>query len=118
MVRAWAKYPKRWGATRPDPNIDHRRVANLMKYFERQGKSLEVTMNKDDYLPGDVVSWDLGNGVDHIGVVSNRFLEPGRPAMIVHNIGAGTRIEEVLFSWRITGHYRFFNERGAQSSRQ
>ena len=108
MVRAWTAYPKKWGAARPDTNIDHRRVLNLTTYFERQGKSVGISTKKEDYLAGDIVSWDLGNGIDHIGIVSNKFLETGGLPLVVHNIGAGTRIEDVLFAWRITGHYRYF----------
>ena len=108
MGRAWSDYPKRWGLSRPDTNIDHRRVPNLMKYFNRKGKSLSITENADDYRPGDIVSWDLGGGVDHIGIVTDMLLDPHGNSLIVHNIGAGTRVEDVLFRWRITGHYRYF----------
>jgi uncharacterized protein YijF (DUF1287 family) len=108
MGRAWSAYPKKWGASRPDPNIDHRRVLNLMTYLARWGKSLPVTTNRDDYLPGDIVAWDLSTGVEHIGLVVNMWSETGRGYMIVHNIGAGARSEDVLLNWKITGHYRYF----------
>jgi hypothetical protein len=108
MKAAWLEYPTRWNLNRPDPNIDHRRVLNLMKYLERKGKSLPTSNNRDDYLPGDIVTWDLGNGVEHIGVVSNVWSEPEKRCLIVHNIGAGARLEDVLFSWTVTGHYRYF----------
>ncbi|MBA2528333.1 MAG: DUF1287 domain-containing protein, partial [Pyrinomonadaceae bacterium] len=108
MGRAWSVYPKKWGAARPDPNIDHRRVLNLMTYFDRQGKTLPITTHRDDYLPGDIVTWDLSNGIEHIGIVVNIWSEVGRGYLIVHNIGAGARSEDVLLNWKITGHYRFF----------
>ena len=108
MTRAWAEYPKRWGMSGPDPNIDHRRVLNLMKYFERTGKSVPITDEPDDYLPGDIVAWDLGGGTYHIGMVTNMLSETQRECLIVHNIGAGTRVEDVLLNWTIKGHYRFF----------
>ena len=108
MTRTFHAYPTRWGLSRPDTNIDHRRVANLMTYLDRQGKSVSISQNKADYLPGDIVTWDLGNGVDHIGIVSNLWSESEQRGLIVHNIGAGTKVEDVLFSWRITGHYRYF----------
>lgn len=108
MKAAWSEYPTRWNLNRPDPNIDHRRVLNLMKYLERKGKSLPTSNKRDDYLPGDIVTWDLGNGVDHIGVVSNVWSEKEKRCLIVHNIGAGARLEDVLFSWTVTGHYRYF----------
>ncbi|HZE70271.1 MAG TPA: DUF1287 domain-containing protein [Pyrinomonadaceae bacterium] len=103
-----AAYPTKWGASGADSNIDHRRVLNLMTFFGRKGKSLPISDNKEDYLPGDVVAWDLGGGVDHIGIVTNYWSETEHRCMVVHNIGAGTRVEDVLFAWRITGHYRYF----------
>ena len=108
MKDSFAAYPKKWGLSKPDANIDHRRVPNLMTYFTRKGKSVSTTTRAEDYLPGDVVTWDLGNGVDHIGIVVNVWSKPTQRYFIVHNIGAGTRMEDVLFSWRITGHYRVF----------
>jgi uncharacterized protein YijF (DUF1287 family) len=108
MTSAWAVYPHQWGAARPDSNIDHRRVPNLMTFFERRRKALPGTTNRGDYLPGDIVAWDLGGGVEHIGIVSNQISEPERHFLIIHNIGAGTRAEDVLFNWKIIGHYRFF----------
>lgn len=99
-------YPdlKRWGLSRPDPNIDHRRVPNLMTWFRRAGYSRPVTRAAADYLPGDVVAWDLGRGILHIGIVSD--LKPDGVPLVVHNIGAGTREEDILFRYTIIGHYR------------
>ncbi len=108
MGRAWPEYPRKWGTSSPDANIDHRRVLNLMTYFARQGKSLPVSGNKDEYLPGDVVAWDLGNGLEHIGLVTNLWSEAEKRCLVIHNIGAGARVEDVLFAWKITGHYRYF----------
>lgn len=108
IARAWAEYPKRWGLSRPDRNIDHRRVPNLMTYFERKHKSLSITDASDDYRPGDLVTWDLGGGVDHIGIVTDRLSAPNGRSLIAHNIGAGAKVEDVLFHWKITGHYRYF----------
>ena len=108
MNRAWAEYPKRWGLSRPDRNIDHRRVPNLMTYLKRLGKSVGMSNNSEDYHPGDIVTWDLGGGIDHIGIVTDRALSPNGPLLIAHNVGAGARVEDVLFRWRITGHYRYF----------
>ena len=108
MKRAFNAYPTRWGMARPDSNIDHRRVPNLRRYFERKGKSLPVSQEPADYLPGDLVTWDLGGGVDHIGMVTNVWSDAANRYLIVHNIGRGARLENVLFAWRITGHYRYF----------
>lgn len=108
MKRAFSLYPTKWGLSKPDTNIDHRRVPNLRTYFNRQGKELAVTNRAADYLPGDVVSWDLGGGLDHIGLVTNLWSPETKNYLIVHNIGGGARIENVLFSWHITGHYRYF----------
>ena len=108
MARNFAVYPNRWGLKAPDTNIDHRRVPNLMTYFKRQGKSLPVTTNAQDYEPGDVVAWDLGGGLLHIGLVVNLRGRDGERYYVVHNIGAGARLEDVLFAWRQVGHYRYF----------
>lgn len=108
MKAARSDYPTKWGANSPDRNIDHRRVLNLMKYFERRGKSLPISNAAGDYQPGDVVAWELSNGIDHIGIVTNMVSDSDDRFLIVHNIGAGARIEDVVFSWTIKGHYRFF----------
>lgn len=99
-------YPKNWGLTKPDPNIDHRRVPNLRKFFEREGASLPVTENAGDYQPGDVVTWELGNGLVHIGIVIDQKSLGGTP-LIAHNMGAGQVKENMLFRFKITGHYRY-----------
>lgn len=108
MKAARSEYPTKWGANGPDKNIDHRRVLNLMKYFERQGKSLPISDVAADYQPGDIVAWQLSTGIDHIGIVTNLQSDTDNRFLIVHNIGAGTRIEDVIFAWTIKGHYRFF----------
>ena len=108
MARHFAAYPNSWHMRGPDPNIDQRRVPNLMTYFTRMGKALPISKQPEDYLPGDVVAWDLGNGVLHIGVVTDTRAPDSPDFEIVHNIGAGARLEDVLFSWTIIGHYRYF----------
>jgi uncharacterized protein YijF (DUF1287 family) len=110
MAQNFAAYPHYWHAdtARPDSNIDHRRVPNLRVFFSRKGESLPTTLRAEDYQPGDLVTWDLGGGVPHIGmVVATRASGSGRD-MIVHNIGEGPKMEDVLFRWKITGHYRYF----------
>jgi uncharacterized protein YijF (DUF1287 family) len=110
MSANFSVYPQKWGLAKTDTNIDHRRVPNLQKYFDRRGKSLPLTSNAGDYRPGDVVSWDLnGKGMTHIGVVSNLWNEDEKRYLIIHNIGSGARAEDRLFDWKITGHYRYFN---------
>src|SRR5437870_8375037 len=89
MARNFATYPNRWGLKAPDTNIDHRRVPNLMTYFKRRDKSLPITTNAKDYEPGDVVAWDLGSGLTHIGIVVNLRARDSDRYYIVHNIGAG-----------------------------
>jgi hypothetical protein len=103
-------YPRLGGsrAGRPDANIDHRRVPNLMVFFSRQGEVLKISARAEDYAPGDLVTWDLGGNVPHIGIVVDQKSEASGRYMIVHNIGQGPRMEDVLFNWRITGHYRYF----------
>src|SRR5262249_22116974 len=107
MARNFSAYPNRWGLKHPDTNIDHRRVPNLMTYFQRKGKAIAITTNAADYKPGDIVAWDLGGGVTHIGLMSDIQGDNGR-YKIIHNIGWGTRVEDRLFEWRIIGHYRYF----------
>ena len=107
MKRAFSAYPKNWGLRRPDTNIDHRRVPNLQTFFRRSGKAVPVSRRAGDYRPGDLVTWRLTSGVPHIGIVSDQRAAADR-FLIVHNIGAGAQLEDVLFSWEITGHYRYF----------
>ena len=114
MAAHFKDYPALWGLSRPDSKIDHRRVPNLRRYLERQGKAVAVTDRSTDYLPGDIVSWRLPNGLAHVGIVSDRkvgFGLLGRP-LVIHNIGYGAQEEDVLFSWQQTGHYRWISERG------
>ena len=108
MKRSFAKYPKKWGAMAADTNIDHRRVPNLMMWFERQGKIQPPSAEPKDYLPGDVVAWDLGKGLTHIGLLSDVKNNTQNNYLIVHNIGAGAQLEDRLFEWKIIGHYRYF----------
>ena len=104
-------YPQFWGQKKPDTNIDHRRVPNLMKYFERQGAEVSITNNGKDYLPGDVVSWSLQGGLTHIGIVVNKKSNDNKRFMVVHNIGRGQVLEDCLFDFKITGHYRFLEKK-------
>ena len=108
MKKSFAKYPKKWGLKAPDANIDHRRVPNLMTWFDRQGKALPLGKEAKDYLPGDVVAWDLGSGLTHIGLVSDLKATGTDRYLIVHNIGSGAQLEDRLFEWKIIGQYRYF----------
>jgi uncharacterized protein len=105
MKGNFARYPRNWGLKAPDPNIDHRRVPNLACYFSRQGWSIAASTNAAAYRPGDIVTWNLGNGLTHIGIVSDKHAAKGTP-LVVHNIGRGAREEDILFKFTITGHYR------------
>jgi len=107
MRRNFAAYPALWGLKKPDANIDHRRVPNLQAFFRRAKSSLPVSDDPRDYRPGDVVSQKLSNGLAHIALVTHRANADGKRPMVVHNIGAGARLEDVLFAFTITGHYRF-----------
>src|SRR5213078_5195486 len=100
MKRNFSAYPTRWGLSGPDANIDHRRVPNLRTYLTRKGKSLSTTGGPENFLPGDIITWDLGTGQDHVGMVVNVWYKPTQRYLIVHNIGAGTRMEDVLFAWK------------------
>ena len=90
----------------PDRNIDHRRVPNLATFFRRKGRALPVTQRGGDYKPGDLVTWKLASGVPHIGIVSD--VRRGDRFLVVHNIGSGAQIEDVLFEYEVTGHFRWF----------
>lgn len=111
MLLNFKSYPNNWGSKMADPNIDHRRVPNLQKYFERQHKQIQVTKNDKDYLPGDIVTWKLPGNLDHIGIVSNVRVSNCERYAIIHNIGNGTQIEDILYSFPITGHYRYFKQK-------
>ncbi|MEO8026395.1 MAG: DUF1287 domain-containing protein [Bryobacteraceae bacterium] len=111
MMGNFAAYPRRWDPVRPDSNIDHRRVPNLGAFFARKGEALAITRRAEDYLPGDLVTWDLGGNVPHIGMVVDKKLAPHGRLLLVHNIGRGPQMEDVLFHWKITGHYRYFGPR-------
>jgi len=116
MRSAFGAYPKHWGLTRPDSNIDHRRVPNLEKFFTRRGFRLASSSDPADYRPGDIVAWNLkgatGGWLPHIGVVTDRIGASGNP-MVVHNVGAGPKLEDVLFDWPMTGRYRLMEDKFA-----
>lgn len=107
MVQHFDQYPTKWGLTKPDKNIDHRRVPNLMTFFTRMGASLTITKDPQDYLPGDVVCWTLGGGTTHTGMVSNIKSKRHSGYQIVHNIGSGQELDDCLFDYQIIGHYRY-----------
>ena len=106
MRGSFAAYPQLWGLSRPDRNIDHRRVPNQMRWFERQQWSRAISTQASDYAAGDIVAWKLtGSGLLHIGIVSDRKSRGGVP-LILHNIGSGTQENDLLFKHTIIGHYR------------
>jgi uncharacterized protein YijF (DUF1287 family) len=101
-------YPKLWGLSKPDPNIDHRRVPNLQTLFKRKGILLPVTKNPNDYIAGDIVTWMLPGNLPHIGIAIDSDSGDDSKPLIVHNIGSGPVIEDILFDYQITGHYRYY----------
>lgn len=105
MKSHFSAYPNNWGLSKPDPNIDHRRVPNLQTYFKRRGWSLPVTQSPADYQPGDIVTCRVSSGRPHIMIVSDRADSNGTP-MVIHNLGNGTRENPQLFTFTLTGHYR------------
>lgn len=107
MKSHFSAYPKIWGHKRPDQNIDHRRVPNLQAFFKRMGAALPVSDRPDDYQPGDLVSQMLPGNLPHIAIVTHKSSADGQRPLVVHNIGAGTRLEDRLFEFEITGHYRY-----------
>ena len=109
MKQNFNLYPKIWGLKRTDKNIDHRRVPNLMTFFSRKGTVKSITKNPKDYIPGDVVCWNLGGAITHTGIVVHKKSRDGKRFMIVHNIGSGQVLEDCLFDFKIIGHYRYEN---------
>ncbi len=109
MKSNFSQYPSKkiWGLSRPDTNIDHRRVPNLQVFFSRNGQNLRVTNKAPDYSPGDIVTWMLPGNLPHIGIVTDQYNENTGNPMIVHNIGGGPELEDMLFMFQITGHYRY-----------
>ncbi|MEE1943657.1 DUF1287 domain-containing protein [Pedobacter sp. KR3-3] len=107
MKRNFKLYPKDWGRKEPDPNIDHRRVYNLMVFFARKGTKQAMSKKTEDYKPGDIVCWNLSGNISHIGLVVNKKSADNKRYLIVHNIGNGQELSDCLFSWKIIGHYRY-----------
>ncbi len=109
MRTNFSTYPSKriWGLNKPDSNIDHRRVPNLQIFFTRHGKVLPISTNPKDYQAGDMVTWMVSGNLPHIGIVTNQISsETGNP-YIVHNIGLGPKKEDMLFDYKITGHYKY-----------
>jgi hypothetical protein len=113
MANHHSAYPRKWSRashaaiTTTDPNIDHRRVPNLMVFFSRHGQTLSLSADAREYRPGDLVTWNLGGGITHIGIVVDQKSPQSGRYLIVHNIGQGPQKEDVLFNWKIIGHYRY-----------
>lgn len=107
MKSNFSAYPKNWGLKTTDKNIDHRRVPNLMKFFERHDAKLSISDNAGDYKPGDIVCWNLGGAITHIGIVVDKKSNDGKRNLIVHNIGGGQVLADCLFEYKIIGHYRY-----------
>ena len=105
MVAHFSAYPQRWGLRRPDRNIDHRRVPNLQTYFKRQGWELDRRSGRSNYQPGDLVTCTVAGRLPHIMIVSGTSNKNGL-LMVIHNIGGGTKLEDSLLKYPITGHYR------------
>lgn len=106
MKANFAAYPKNWGLSRPDKNIDHRRVPNLQAFFKRRGFSLKVTKEAEKFQPGDLVTCTVPPHLPHVMIVSDKKTAEGVP-LVIHNIGRGAREEDVLFTYPLTGHYRW-----------
>ncbi len=107
MKRNFADYPKIWGLGRTDRNIDHRRVPNLQRFLTRAGALVNPSADPADFAAGDLVSQMLPGNLPHIAIVSDRLAEDGETPLVIHNIGAGARMENRLFAFEHTGHFRF-----------
>ncbi|MBZ4042033.1 DUF1287 domain-containing protein [Flavobacterium hibisci] len=109
MSENFSEYPnlKKWGMTKPDTNIDHRRVPNLEVFFERKGTKLPVSENGKDYKTGEIVTWMINNKLPHIGIVTHKKSDDGKRNLIVHNVGGGQVLEDCLFAYKIVGHFKY-----------
>ncbi|WP_303889668.1 DUF1287 domain-containing protein [Dysgonomonas mossii] len=107
MKANFSKYPKKWGMKSTDKNIDHRRVPNQATFFNRFGSVKKISDKAEDYIFGDIVTWDLGGGITHIGIVTDRMSADKKRPLIVHNIGQGQVLQDCLFSYKVTGHYTY-----------
>lgn len=112
MIENFSKYPnlQKWGMTRTDTNIDHRRVPNLEIFFERKGEKLPVTNNPKNYKTGEIVTWMINDKLPHIGIVTNQKSRDGKRNLIVHNVGGGQVLDDCLFDYKIVGHYRYWKD--------
>lgn len=112
MLVAFSAYPSQriWGLNRPDSNIDHRRVPNLQVFFKRHGQVIAVSGDGKDYQAGDIVTWMLPGNLPHIGIVVSQRSADGQRPLVVHNIGRGPKLQDMLFDYPITGHYRYYPE--------
>ena len=110
MIKNFSVYPnlQKWGMTKTDTNIDHRRVPNLEIFFERKGEKLPVTQNSKDYKTGEIVTWLINNKLPHIGIVTSKKSKDGKRNLIVHNVGNGQVLQDCLFEYKIVGHYRYW----------
>ncbi|NMH29604.1 DUF1287 domain-containing protein [Flavobacterium silvaticum] len=107
MAANFSKYPKTWGLKTTDTNIDHRRVPNLQVFFTRKGQSLGVSKTASGYKPGDLVTWMINDKLPHIGIVTHLKSADGKRPLLMHNVGGGQVLEDCLFAYEITGHYRY-----------
>lgn len=107
MKAAFGDYPKTWGLKRPDTNIDHRRVPNLQTFFKRKGAAKPIPSDPINYRPGDIVTVMLPGNLPHIALVADQMTGDGSRLLVIHNIGGGARMEDMLTAFQITGRYRF-----------
>lgn len=106
----FSEYPQLWGLRKPDRNIDHRRVPNIACFLRRRGMVLPLTREAMDYRPGDIVTWKIPGNLDHVGIVADTIVQGTGRHAVIHNIGSGTRCEDILLTYPITGHYRYFGQ--------
>ena len=109
MSKNFNEYPSNriWGLKKPDTNIDHRRVPNLKVFFSKYGETLVISNNLKDYKPGDLVTWMLPDNFPHIGIIVDKVDSATGIPLVVHNIGMGPKLENMLFNYKITGHYKY-----------
>ena len=109
MVAHFDAYPNlpKWGLSAPDPNIDHRRVLNMRRFFQRYAEQLPVSSNPADYRPGDIITQSDGQSFNHVAIVTDKLCWSGKRYELVHNVSRGTQVNDMLFAYPINGHFRF-----------
>jgi uncharacterized protein YijF (DUF1287 family) len=94
--------------SRPDPDIDFRRVYNLLIFFQSYAIPLTNDITQiNEWQPGDIAIFcNEYDNPDHIGIISDKRAEDGT-ALLIHNSGQLEREENALPDRIVMAHFRF-----------